>query len=51
MRLVIQRVKSVSVAIVGNIISSIGQGLLVLVGIEVGDTEEDTVPLYGKYCE
>ena len=41
MRLVIQRVKNASVSIGGEEISSIGAGLLVLVGVENGDTEED----------
>lgn len=41
MRVVIQRVKSASVGINGNIHSSIGQGLLVLLGIENDDNEED----------
>lgn len=41
MRLVIQRVASASVAIEGEEYSKIGRGLLVLVGIECGDTEED----------
>lgn len=41
MRLVIQRVKSASVRIDGNIHSCIGNGLMVLVGIETGDTIED----------
>jgi len=41
MRVVIQRVKSSSVTINGEIRSSIGRGLLVLVGIEDADTLED----------
>src|SRR5574344_1826630 len=48
MRLVIQRVKSASVTIEGQIKSSIGQGLLVLVGIEDLDTQEDIDWLCGK---
>jgi len=41
MRVVIQRVKSSSVTISGEIRSAIGRGLLVLVGIEDADTLED----------
>ncbi|MBQ9073966.1 MAG: D-tyrosyl-tRNA(Tyr) deacylase [Muribaculaceae bacterium] len=41
MRLVIQRVKRASVTIDNEIYSSIGQGLMVLVGVENGDTAED----------
>lgn len=48
MRLVIQRVREASVAIDGRVVSSIGQGLLVLVGVENGDTEDDMKWLVGK---
>ncbi len=41
MRAVIQRVSEASVTIEGKIKSSIGWGLLVLVGIEDADTDED----------
>ena len=41
MRVVIQRVKKASVSIQNSITSSIGQGLLILVGIEENDAEED----------
>lgn len=41
MRLVIQRVKEASVSIAGTLRSSIGQGLMILVGICDEDTEED----------
>ena len=41
MRLVIQRVAHAAVAIGGEECSRIGQGLLVLVGIEEADTDED----------
>ena len=41
MRVVIQRVKEASVTIEGKLKSSIGNGLLVLVGIEDADTQED----------
>lgn len=45
---VIQRVSSASVTIEGNIKSSIKKGLLVLVGIEDADTQEDSDWLAGK---
>ena len=48
MRLVIQRVKSASVSIDGKTVSEIGKGLLVLVGVETGDTENDMKWLVGK---
>ena len=42
MRIVIQRVSNASVSINGSITSQIGKGLLVLLGIENLDKEEDT---------
>ena len=48
MRLVIQRVLEASVTIDGTMVSQIGKGLLVLVGVEDGDTEEDMRWLVGK---
>lgn len=41
MRAVIQRVSEASVTVDGTVISSIGHGMLVLQGVEVGDTAED----------
>ena len=41
MRTVIQRVKRASVSVNGSTVSSIGPGLLLLLGIEAADTEED----------
>jgi len=51
MRAVIQRVKSASVTIDGKIRSEIGQGLLVLVGIEEADDETDSEWLAGKITQ
>ncbi|RNC66552.1 D-aminoacyl-tRNA deacylase [Proteiniphilum sp. X52] len=48
MRLLIQRVKKASVHIGGEKTSSIGEGLLLFVGIEEADTEEDIVFLGKK---
>lgn len=41
MRAVIQRVREASVTVDGEVISGIGAGLLVLLGIEEADTRED----------
>ncbi len=48
MRVLIQRVKKASVTIEGNTVSKIGQGLLILLGIEAEDTQEDIDWLTGK---
>ena len=48
MRLVIQRVKEASVTIDGKVVSSIGLGLFILVGVENGDTEADMEWLAAK---
>lgn len=48
MRAVIQRVTEASVSIDGEIKSKIGPGLMILVGIEEADTQEDVDWLAGK---
>ena len=48
MRVLIQRVSSASVTIEGKISGEIGQGLLILLGIEDADTSEDIDWLCGK---
>src|SRR4249919_931686 len=48
MRAVIQRVKQSSVIIEGKIHSQIGEGLLVLLGIEDSDIDEDIIWLSSK---
>ncbi len=48
MRVVIQRVREASVEIDGRIKAEIGQGLLVLLGIEDEDNQEDIDWLVGK---
>lgn len=48
MRIVVQRVRSASVSIDGKEVYAIGRGLLVLVGVENGDTDEDMRWLVGK---
>ena len=51
MRTVIQRVKSASVSMQGNIHSQIGKGLLVLLGIEDADSREDIEWLSNKIVQ
>lgn len=48
MRLVIQRVAEASVSVDGEIVSAIGRGLMVLVGVENGDTADDAAWLAAK---
>jgi D-tyrosyl-tRNA(Tyr) deacylase len=48
LRVLIQRVKKASITIEGKIFSEIGQGLLILLGIEAEDTTEDIDWLAGK---
>ena len=48
MRVVIQRVSQASVAVEGETISSIGKGVLILLGIEDADTDEDADWLTSK---
>lgn len=48
MRLVIQRVKEASVTIGGQLHSSVGAGLMVLVGVATGDTIDDARWLAAK---
>lgn len=48
MRLVIQRVSQASVTVDGEVKSAIKQGLMVLVGVEHGDTLDDVKWLVGK---
>jgi D-tyrosyl-tRNA(Tyr) deacylase len=51
MRAVIQRVSEASVEIEGRTISRIGCGLLVLLGMEEGDTADDVAWLSGKVAK
>lgn len=48
MRIVIQRVTAAEVSVGGELVSSIGKGVLVLVGVAVGDTSEDMEWLAAK---
>ncbi len=51
MRVVIQRVKNASVTVDGNLISEIGQGYLLLVGISVEDNEDIVKQMAKKTLE
>ncbi|MBN1233109.1 MAG: D-tyrosyl-tRNA(Tyr) deacylase [Candidatus Coatesbacteria bacterium] len=51
MRIVLQRVSEASVSIKGKLISKINHGMLVLLGIEKGDTEEQADWMAKKCCE
>ncbi len=51
MRAVVQRVLSASVNVEGELISSIGPGLLVLAAVGKGDTEADVLFMVNKLCE
>ena len=48
MRLVVQRVSRAGVTVDGEVVGAIGAGLLVLVGVERGDGEEQALRLAGK---
>lgn len=48
MRAVLQRVTSASVTVEGNVIASIGRGLLILLGVGPEDTEEIAAQLAKK---
>jgi len=48
MRAVVQRVKEASVAVEGEVVSKIGTGLLILLGIEAADSAEDIAWLVPK---
>lgn len=50
MRAVVQRVKRASISADGNLINKIDKGLLVFLGVEDGDGEEDLNYLVNKVC-
>ncbi len=50
MRVVIQRVSQASVEVENQVIGEIGKGLMILVGIENGDGQEDIDWLCKKIC-
>jgi D-tyrosyl-tRNA(Tyr) deacylase len=51
MRAVLQRVNSASVTVEGSPVASIGPGLLILLGVAQGDTEEHAQKLAAKAAE
>ena len=51
MKAVIQRVSEASVRVEGNEVGAIGRGMLVLLGVEKGDAEQDAAWLAGKNVE
>lgn len=51
MRAVIQRVQKASVQVDEQVVGQIGQGLLILLGIETSDTEEDITWLSRKITQ
>ncbi|MFH2095816.1 MAG: D-aminoacyl-tRNA deacylase [Bacteroidota bacterium] len=51
MRVVIQRVSEASVTVNGKCISEIGKGMLIFLGIEIRDTEEDAAWLAKKIAQ
>lgn len=50
MRAVVQRVKKSSVTVDEKITGKIGKGLMVLIGVEDGDTEKDADYIADKIC-
>lgn len=48
MRALLQRVTKASVSVGGQVVGSIGRGLVVLVGVAAGDTEKDAAYLAEK---
>lgn len=51
MRAVIQRVERASVSVNGNVISKIGKGYCVLLGIEAADNESDMEQIAKNICK
>lgn len=50
MKAVLQRVKSASVAVDGETVGACGEGLMILLGVANGDSEEDARLLATKIC-
>ena len=51
MKALIQRVKRASVTVDGEVISKIGAGMLVLLGVEKGDSSENSDKLADKLAK
>lgn len=50
MKAVLQRVKNASVKVDGEVVGECGDGLMILLGVANGDTEEDARLLAAKIC-
>lgn len=50
MKAVLQRVKNASVSVDGETVGECGEGLMILLGVAQGDTEEDARLLAAKIC-
>ena len=50
MKAVLQRVKKASVKVDGDVVGECGEGLMILLGVAQGDTEEDARLLATKIC-
>jgi len=50
MRAVVQRVRNSSVTVEDKVTGKIGQGLMVLIGVENGDSEKDAEYIADKIC-
>ena len=48
MRAVVQRVTEASVSVAGEVVGAVGRGLMVLLGVEVGDGEKDAAYITEK---
>ena len=51
MKIVVQRVKEAAVAVEGKIVGEISQGLLLLIGVDESDTQEDANWLIKKVVD
>lgn len=51
MRACVQRVTEARVAVDGEVVAEIGPGIVALIGVAAGDTEDDARYLAGKICE
>jgi len=51
MRVLLQRVSSASVTVEGQVVGQIGRGLLLLVGVGLGDLERDAETLVAKIAK